>query len=92
MPHFASRAARGGKTVGRIEDKSTRDKDARRISIPLFFSPLFWSVVGGGGDVATTREMLTGPHFGITIPGAGRQIAGDKASPLTERTRRRRAG
>lgn len=28
-----------------------------------------------------TREMLTGLYFGITIPSAGRQIAGDKASP-----------
>lgn len=25
--------------------------------------------------------MLTGLHFGITLPRAGRQIAGDKASP-----------
>lgn len=34
-----------------------------------------------GRDVAVTREMLTGLYFGITIPSAGRQIAGDKASP-----------
>lgn len=31
-----------------------------------------WSTGGG---------MLTSLHFGITIAGAGRQIAGDKASP-----------
>jgi len=53
-----------------------RRKGQRSVSSLFFFF-----LVCCGGDVAVTREMLTCLYFGITMPCAGRQIAGDKASP-----------
>lgn len=63
--------------------KGARDKGGkgrRECAGSISFSPRVL-VLCCGGDVAVTREMLTGLYFGITIPGAGRQIAGDKAAP-----------
>ena len=60
--------------------KGQRSKVSKEHLLPSL--AFFFSVVCcEEGNVVVTREMLTGLYLEITIPRAGRQIAGDKASP-----------